>query len=158
MSCGVGGRRSSDPVLLWLWHRPVARAPIPPLAWEPPYAIRMAQEMAKRQKKKKKKKELKLSLCNKVSYSVNMKLYKTSFFCICTMYPLLRHWFMTLKTSPQPLYILKSPTEQLKNLGFRVGKKIIIPLIFPVTFSTTVIFIPYRYDQRFGHTDGVKFI
>jgi len=27
-----------DPALLWLWRRPVATAPIQPLAWEPPYA------------------------------------------------------------------------------------------------------------------------
>ena len=46
------GRRSSlDPVLLWLWHRPVATALIKPLAWEPPYAGGAAQEMAKRQNK-----------------------------------------------------------------------------------------------------------
>jgi len=32
----------------------VAAAPIRPLVWEPPYALREAQEMAKRQKKKKK--------------------------------------------------------------------------------------------------------
>ena len=38
VSCGVGCRCSSDPALLWLWHRPVATAPIGPLAWEPPYA------------------------------------------------------------------------------------------------------------------------
>ena len=57
MSCGVGCRRSSDPELLWLWHRPVARAPIRPLAWEPPYAAGAAQEMAKRQTKKEKEKE-----------------------------------------------------------------------------------------------------
>ena len=31
----IGG---SDPVLLWLWCRPVAAAPIRPLAWELPYA------------------------------------------------------------------------------------------------------------------------
>ena len=55
MSC-VGGRRSSDPALLWLWHRPVATALIRPLAWEPPYAVGVALEKAKRQKKKKKKK------------------------------------------------------------------------------------------------------
>ena len=53
MNCGVGRRRSLDPVLLWLWHRPVAAAPIRPLAWEPPYAAEAALEMAKRQKKKK---------------------------------------------------------------------------------------------------------
>ena len=44
-----------DPALLWLWCRLVAKAPIRPLAWEPPYAIGAALEKAKRQKKKKKK-------------------------------------------------------------------------------------------------------
>ena len=34
LSCDVGHRRSSDPTLLWLWCRPVAIAPIRPLAWE----------------------------------------------------------------------------------------------------------------------------
>ena len=50
MSCGVGCRRGSDPALLWLWRRPVATAPIRPLAWEPPYAAGAALEKAKRQK------------------------------------------------------------------------------------------------------------
>ena len=49
MSCGVGRRHGSDPALLWLWWRPVATVPIRPLAWEPPYASAVAQEMAKRQ-------------------------------------------------------------------------------------------------------------
>ena len=58
MSCGVGCRLGSDPKLLWLWlwRRLVATAPIGPLAWEPPYATGVAQEMAKRQKKKTNKK------------------------------------------------------------------------------------------------------
>ena len=34
----------------WLWGRLAATAPIQPLAWEPPYATGVAQEMAKRQK------------------------------------------------------------------------------------------------------------
>ena len=56
VSCGVGCRRSLDPVLLWLWRsRPVAVAPIRPLAWELPYATGAALEEAKRQKRKKKK-------------------------------------------------------------------------------------------------------
>ena len=38
MSCGVDCRHSSDPELLWLWHRPAATALIRRLAWEPPYA------------------------------------------------------------------------------------------------------------------------
>ena len=53
MSCGVGRRHGSNPALLWLWRRPVATAPIRPLAWEPPYASGAALEKAKRQKKKK---------------------------------------------------------------------------------------------------------
>ena len=40
--CGVGHRHDSDPVLLCLWHRPVAIAAIRPLAWEPPYAVDVA--------------------------------------------------------------------------------------------------------------------
>ena len=32
--------------MLWLWRRPVATAPIQPLAWEPPYAVGAAQEIA----------------------------------------------------------------------------------------------------------------
>ena len=44
-----------EPVLLWLWCRPAATAPIESLAWEPPYATGGVQEMAKRKKKRKKK-------------------------------------------------------------------------------------------------------
>ena len=50
--CGVGRRPGSDPALLWLWHRPVATARIGLLAWEPPYAMGVAQEMAKKKRKK----------------------------------------------------------------------------------------------------------
>ena len=53
MSGGVGGRRSSDPTLLWRWHRLAAIAMIGLLAWEPLYAVGAAPEKAKRQKKKK---------------------------------------------------------------------------------------------------------
>ena len=49
MSCGVGGRLSLDLVLLWFWRKPVATAPIRPLAWEPPCA---ASAALKRQKAK----------------------------------------------------------------------------------------------------------
>ena len=55
MSCGVGCRHDSDPMLLWLWRRALAMALILPLAWEPPYATGAAQEMAKKKKKKKTK-------------------------------------------------------------------------------------------------------
>ena len=58
MSCGVGYRRSSDPMLQWLWHRPAATALIRPLAWELPYATGTAPKSKKKKKKKKKKKIL----------------------------------------------------------------------------------------------------
>ena len=52
MSCGVGGRHSSDPMLQWLWCRPEATAQIQPLAWEPPYALSVALENTKKKKKR----------------------------------------------------------------------------------------------------------
>ena len=55
MSCGIGRRCASDPALLWLWYRPVAAAPIGPLAWEPPYARGVALKRQQDKKKKKKK-------------------------------------------------------------------------------------------------------
>ena len=55
---GVGLRRSSDPALLWLWHRLMATAPVRPLAWEPPYAAGVALEKDTKKKTKKKRKEI----------------------------------------------------------------------------------------------------
>jgi len=37
-----------DPVLLWLWCRLAAVAPIQPLAWEPPYAVGVALKSKKK--------------------------------------------------------------------------------------------------------------
>ena len=65
MSCGIGCRRSSDLELLWLWRRPAATAPIPPLAWEP----LCAAELAKRQKKKRKKERKLIQLASFVRQS-----------------------------------------------------------------------------------------
>ena len=42
MSCAVGCKCSMDLVLLWLWCRPAAVAPIRPLAWEPLRAMGVA--------------------------------------------------------------------------------------------------------------------
>ena len=50
MSCGVGCRHGSDPILLWLWHRLAATAPVPPLAWELPYAEGVALKKEKEKK------------------------------------------------------------------------------------------------------------
>ena len=47
MSCSVGHRCDLDLVWLLLWHRPVATAPIRPLAWEIPYATGAALKINK---------------------------------------------------------------------------------------------------------------
>ena len=48
MNCDIGHRHGLDLALLWLWHRPVAVAPIGPLAWEPPYAAGAALKSKKK--------------------------------------------------------------------------------------------------------------
>ena len=68
MGYGVGHRRSLDPELLWLWCRPVATAPIQPLAWEPPYAVGAAQRNGKKTKEKKiKRKRINLTFAQEPS-------------------------------------------------------------------------------------------
>ena len=57
MSCGVGHRRGSDPMLLWLWCRLEATALIRPLAWELSYAVDAALKGQKKKRKKERKKE-----------------------------------------------------------------------------------------------------
>ena len=57
MSCGVGHRGGWDLVLLWLWCRLVATAPIRPLAWESPYATGAALKEKDQKNKKTKKQE-----------------------------------------------------------------------------------------------------
>ena len=51
MSCGIGQRHRTYLVLLWLWRRPAAPAPIRPLAWEPPHALSVALKRPKKKKK-----------------------------------------------------------------------------------------------------------
>ena len=53
MNYGIGHRRSSHLVLLWLWSRWAVATPIRSLAWELPYATHMAL----------KPKKLKLKIC-----------------------------------------------------------------------------------------------
>ena len=59
MSYGIGHRHGSDNALLWLWCRLAAVAPIHPLAWEPPYAMRAAlKSKSKKQTNKQTKKDI----------------------------------------------------------------------------------------------------
>lgn len=59
MTCGVGHRHGSDLVLVWLWYRPAAIAPIGPLAWDPLYAAGAALKSKKKKERKRKKKKKK---------------------------------------------------------------------------------------------------
>ena len=61
VSCGVGRRHGLDLMLLWLWCRLAATAPIRPLAWEPPYTAGAALENTKTKNKQTKKPITKLS-------------------------------------------------------------------------------------------------
>ena len=70
MSCGVGRRWSSDLVLLRLWHRPAAVAPIGPLAWKPPYAAGGALKYNRKQTNKQK-------LVGIVGYLIEIFVYLT---------------------------------------------------------------------------------
>ena len=51
MSYSIGRRRSSDLMLLSLWCRPAAVAPVELLAWDPPYAAGVALKSKKKEKK-----------------------------------------------------------------------------------------------------------
>ena len=75
VSCGVGQR----PVLLWLWHRPAAVAPIIPLAWQLPYVTGVALKTKKNQTKtkqnKKHQKPKHKRQTTKRDSTINMKAY-----------------------------------------------------------------------------------
>ena len=51
-----------DLVLLWLWCRPAATAPLDLLAWDLPYAVGAAKKSKKKKKQKKKRKKEKPKL------------------------------------------------------------------------------------------------
>ena len=77
MSCGVGRRHGSYPMLLWLLLRcrPAATDPIQPLTWELPYSVGVALKK-KRQKKKSKGIYLMLSVLLKINKYVFKMLKK----------------------------------------------------------------------------------
>lgn len=52
MSCGVGCRRGSDLVLLWLWRRLAAVALTGPLAWEPSLCHKYGPRKREREKER----------------------------------------------------------------------------------------------------------
>ena len=69
MSYGVGCRHGLDPVLLWLWLRLAAVAPVRPLAWEPPHAAGVALKSKKQkqnQNQKQKAKQIQQGIQNTI--------------------------------------------------------------------------------------------
>ena len=85
VSCGVGLRQGSDPALLWLWRRLLAKAPVRPLAREPPCAMGVAQKRPKKKKKKKRKKKKKKKKNSKASVSLRQLFpwgAEYGFFCV----------------------------------------------------------------------------
>ena len=74
MSCGVGCRLSSDPMLLWLWRRPAATALMRPLAWESAYATGAALEKTKRHTHTKPASSW-ILVCNPLSHNGNSRSY-----------------------------------------------------------------------------------
>ena len=77
MNCGgcgvVGCRCSSDPMLLWLWHRPAAMALIRPLALELPCVV----SVVLKKQASKQKQPLKNSLWKKAEISHFAKTWGT---------------------------------------------------------------------------------
>ena len=73
MNCGIGHRRSSDPMLLWLQCRLAATAPIGPLAWELPYAVGADLKKVKKKKKEGRKKEIAIKTIRRKSISKSIE-------------------------------------------------------------------------------------
>ena len=70
-SCGIGGRRGSDPALLWLWCRPAATALTLPLAWDLPHATGAAPPQKKHTQKK-------LKMVNIICISPQQKIFNNA--------------------------------------------------------------------------------
>ena len=73
MSCGIGCRRSSDPALLWLWHRPAATALI-----RPPSRGTSIWRGCGPRKDKKKKEEEEEEIIRDVTKYLNINMYAAS--------------------------------------------------------------------------------
>ena len=73
MICGVGCRYGLDLVLLW--RRPAATALIQPLAWEPPYALGLAERKERERERKDRRKGEREN-----RYSSHKRVAKNTFF------------------------------------------------------------------------------
>ena len=71
----MGRRHGLDLLLLWLWYRPAAVAPIQPRAWKLPYAVGVALR-SKKKKKKKEKAQVRESILIKNPNKTEYETYK----------------------------------------------------------------------------------
>ena len=108
-------------LLLWLWCRLVATAPIRPPAWEPPYVSGVA---LKRQKTKKKKKR-KIKLTNEVlnTFLLRLGISKDTHFHhlysnVWEVLTTAMGWGAVRKAEIYLVFIPVSDTELLKPLKF----------------------------------------
>ena len=85
MSCDVVHRLGSDLTLPWLWCRPATAAPVQPLAWELPYATRVALK----KKKENTGKVVKSNICNKKFLICSHMLYMYLFGPLLSVYTML---------------------------------------------------------------------
>ena len=77
--CGVGHRQGLDPVLLWLWGRPSAVAPIGALAWAPPYVASVALKSKKKKKKRRRRRKTHINPLHAMAGQGKKKKRKVNF-------------------------------------------------------------------------------
>lgn len=68
MSCGISCRLGLDLALPWLWHRPVAAAPIGLLVWDR-QGLKKKKKKKEKAKREREKREKKTPLNNKLTFS-----------------------------------------------------------------------------------------
>ena len=84
MSCGVGRRGGSDPVLLWPWHWLAAATLTRSLAWEFPYAASATLKQNKTKQNKNKKILSPLTVPGGTEWRKSTGIVKNNFLCCKT--------------------------------------------------------------------------
>ena len=105
MNCGVVCRHGWDPLLLWLWHRPVATAPIRTLARELPCAMGCGPRKSKKTKKKEKKKRKPSQWKNIPTKGAQWHKCKTTHYAL--KYHVWKPKYMSGK-QPKEVYLMKN--------------------------------------------------
>ena len=94
-------------MLLWLWYRLVATAPIGPLAWNPPYATGAALEKGKRPKKS--------SSMNQADISSPFNSYSLLFKVHSYGVPIMAQWAVNQTSIHENVGSVTGFTQQVKD-------------------------------------------